>query len=131
MAQVYIPNKQSFEEIPLVIGSNRGGYIIVGHDGIDIGFDRTSRTSRVSHNRIVIDGVDIRKLHADIDTLRAQMAALRPVADYARNTAAQKIQRAWRRYMYAPGTGKWFHVAHNDYRDRDRDRERDRERSRV
>lgn len=110
------------EDGQVVIQSDSGGYIIVGHDGIDIGIDREHQADQKYQDRpgghIVIDGMDMRKLFADIENLREQMHALQPLVHYARNQAAQKIQRAWRRYMYAPVTGKWYRVARDDYRER-------------
>jgi len=111
-------NAVATEDGQVVIQSGTGGYVLIGHDGIDMGINRDEhRTPNKGPDKghIIIDGKDMRNLFAEIDELREQMRALRPLVDYARNNAAQKIQRAWRRYMYAPGTGKWFRIAHDNY----------------
>lgn len=74
-------------------------------------------TIHLSHRKgsVTIGGIDFATLAETVYQLQEQMAALRPIVKYARERAAIRIQRAWRRYAYAPGTGKLYLEAHNHW----------------
>lgn len=51
----------------------------------------------------IINNID--QLVKIVEQLQSDMAAIRPLVEYARDRAATVIQRAWLKYRYAPGSG--------------------------
>jgi len=109
----------------------QGSYIILGHDSVimNSGGEDFHESHENHHNdrksydrckkKVIINDIDFNKLSDDVEILREQMQALLPQVNYAREQAARKIQNAWRRYMYAPGTGKIYRIAKEDYLSRE------------
>jgi hypothetical protein len=57
----------------------------------------------------------IKQLQDKIKELDKEIQIMRPIVKQQRDKSARLIQRAWHNYLYAPGRGKYYKMAHKDF----------------